>query len=81
MLENIDHKFIIAGVALVAWAVRVEAKVLYLEKDLLDYKIREKEEKKAFWDKIETVQKSIGQILETVIRMDEHIKHIQKTDK
>lgn len=81
MLENIDPKLLLAGIALIAWLVRVEAKTLYLEKDLAEYKVREREKEKLFWDKIETVQKSIGQVLETVIRMDEHIKHIQKTDK
>jgi hypothetical protein len=81
MLENLDPKIVVAGVALIAWAVRVEAKVLYMEKDLQDYKIREKEKDRVFWDKIESVQKSIGQVLESVIRMEEHIKYIQKTDK
>lgn len=81
MVENLDPKLLLAGIAFVAWLVRVEAKVLYLEKDLLDYKIREKEKEKLFWDKIETFQKSVGQVLESVIRMEENIKHIQKTDK
>jgi len=81
MLENLDPKIIIAGIALVAWAVRVEAKVIYLEKDLHDHKIREKEKDLVFWDKIETVQKSIGQVFESVIRMEEHIKFIRRTDK
>lgn len=78
MLENIDPKLIIAGIALIAWAVRVEAKVLYLEKELSEHKSREKEKDRVFWDKIESLQKSIGQVLETVIRMDEHVKHFQK---
>jgi len=78
MLENIDPKIIIAGIAVIAWAVRVEAKVLYLEKELSEHKSREKEKDRVFWDKIESLQKSIGQVLETVIRMDEHVKHIQK---
>ena len=78
MLSDIDPKLIIAGIALIAWAVRVEAKVLYLEKELSEHKSREKEKDRVFWDKIESLQKSIGQVLETVIRMDEHVKHIQK---
>jgi len=78
MLENIDPKLILALIAGIAWLVRVESKVLYLEKDLLEHKIREKEKDKIIWDKIESVQKSIGQVLESVIRMEEHIKIIQR---
>jgi len=81
MLENTDPKLILAAIAGVAWLVRVEAKVLYIEKDLNDYKIREKEKDLVFWDKIESVQKSISQVYESVIRMEEHIKYIQKSDK
>lgn len=81
MLDNTDPKLILAAVAAVAWFVRVEAKVLYIEKDLAEYKIRVEKKDLVFWDKIESVQKSISQVYESVIRMEEHIKYIQKSDK
>lgn len=78
MLENLDPRLICAAIAGIAWLVRAEAKILYIEKDLAEHKVREKEKDKVFWEKIESVQKSIGQVLETVIRMEEQVKHIQK---
>lgn len=57
---------IVLLIALVAWFVRLEAKVLNIEKEQTD----SKGEKAKMWEKIEYVQKSVTEIMLTLTRIE-----------
>ena len=55
-----------ATVGMVAWFARLEAKVLYRERDRRDRSSKDRE----MWNKIDSLQKSIGELLESVGRIE-----------
>lgn len=77
-------------ISFVAWFIRLESKVQYLEKDHVDhkeeveknnasYKIESHARDKAIWEKFEAIQKGMNQILQTLGniegRLDSRVDH------
>lgn len=56
--------------AVVVWFVRLESKVLYLEKDHQNHK----EDYKTLWSKIDMMQLNINEVRETLARIEERLK-------
>lgn len=56
--------------ATVVWFVRLESKVLYLEKDHENHK----QDFKILWTKIDNLQTNINEVREAVARIEEKLK-------
>lgn len=65
---------VVAGaVALVAWHVRLEAKVTYLTKSLEDVKGSIKEDQNKIWSKIDIMQSQLVAILQSTANIEGHL--------
>lgn len=78
MFENLDSKLILPIVGFIAWLVRLEAKVLYLERELKEYKEAAKEREKLLWEKFDKLQENLNTVLHTTTRIEENLKHLNK---
>lgn len=63
--------FAIAAIGVVIWNVRLEAKVLYLEKD---YDLN----KEAVWEKLKDLQTSMNLILQSNVRIETKLERLEK---
>lgn len=62
----------VIGLAFVAlvWFIRLEAKVLYLERDLDKAETAAKEKERVMWEKIDALQNSLNQLLQGIGRVE-----------
>ena len=78
MFDNLDSKLVLPIVGFIAWLVRLEAKVLYLEKELKEYKELAKERERLLWEKFDKLQENLNTVLQTTTRIEENLKHLNK---
>lgn len=50
----------------IVWCIRLESKVLYLEKDLENHKLAATDANKVIWSKWDTLQATLNQVLQAV---------------
>lgn len=69
------------------WFIRIEAKVLNLEKDLNDHKEQllkkfdeDKEKDKVMWTKIDSIQTSINIMIQSIVRVETKLDIKQHKD-
>ena len=69
------------------WFIRIEAKVLNLEKDLNDHKEQllkkfdeDKEKDKVMWTKIDSIQSSINIMIQSIVRVETKLDIQQHKD-
>lgn len=78
-MVTIDFAYKLVGVcaivvAVIAWLIRLEAKVMYLEKDHEAHKNINEKKDKSLWDKIDSLQVVIMSMKETLARIEERLK-------
>lgn len=59
----------------VAWLIRLESKVMYLDKDHREHKSAVKENEKLMWKEIKELQTDIKQVLLTLARIEESLRN------
>lgn len=84
--ENLVTIFTILIAGLI-WFIRLEAKVLNLEKDLDDHKeqllkkfAEDKEKDKVMWSKIDSIQSSINIMIQSIVRVETKLDIQQHKD-
>lgn len=50
----------------IVWLIRLESKVNYLEKDYEAYKVAAAEKDKVMWSKLDSLQSTMNQVLQTL---------------
>lgn len=65
-------------VALIGWFIRLEAKVLYLEKNHVEHKENSKEKENALWAKQDAMNLQMAVITQTLARIEENIKQLKE---
>ena len=81
-VEALTKIFVLGGlfVGFIGWFIRLEAKVMYLEKDHEKHKLLVKENEKKIWEKVEELQSDTKKVLLTLARIEESIKYINRKD-
>ena len=74
-LESIFSPAVIMLMGCGAWLIRLEAKVMYLEKDHELHKVLVKESELLMWKKIEELQKDTKQVLLSLARIEESLRN------
>lgn len=54
----------------IVWFIRLEAKVLYLERNLERSELVAKEKERVMWEKIDALQNSLNQLLQGIGRVE-----------
>lgn len=73
-LETILTPTVLLLMSGVAWLIRLEAKVMYLDKDHREHKSAVKDNEKLMWKKIEELQNDTKQVLMTLARIEESLR-------
>lgn len=75
---------IVGFVVVVAWAIRLEAKVYYTEKALNDHKaataVKDTESNRAIWEKFETLQTLMMTVSNNIARLEGVMQATKKND-
>ena len=74
-------EFILSVISLIAimigfvgWFIRLESKVMYLEKDHEESKINGNEKIESMWKKMDAVQATLNQVLQGIARLEGQMK-------
>lgn len=71
-----DNWFPVAGlIGLIAWFVRLESKILYLEKDHENQKHSNNKKDSAMWDKMNSIQSTMNDIQQSLARIEGRMEH------
>lgn len=57
---------LVGFMGMVAWLIRLEAKVLYSEKDIIKLEINHEKNVASLWEKLESIQTTLNQLLVSV---------------
>ena len=76
-IKNLIH-LIAPVVVTIIWLIRLEAKILYLEKDHITHKNDYKDQYSLMWAKIDFLSNNISMIMQSLARIEENIKNIRK---
>ncbi|QDP68080.1 MAG: hypothetical protein Unbinned5081contig1003_12 [Prokaryotic dsDNA virus sp.] len=74
-IQGQDLELIIMLIVGVAWLIRLESKVLFLEKQHDEHKETTKEKDAAMWAKIDSLSNNINLIMQSLVRIEESIKN------
>jgi len=72
---NIGWDFVIASVLAVIWLIRLEAKVLYMEKDNARYREESLNKEEKLWEKIDNMTEKMQNILTALAKLEGYISN------
>ncbi len=61
---------VLSVIFFIIWLVRLEAKLLYLEKEFAVSLTMDQQREKAIWNKFDTMQETLNQILQKLSRLE-----------
>jgi type IV secretory pathway component VirB8 len=75
-LENLSYLvgIVVVAITLIAWLIRLEAKVMYLERDFNDKKNLDVSKEQKIWEKMDEMRDMMTNILQSLARVEGKIE-------
>jgi hypothetical protein len=72
---NLGWDFVIGVVLVLIWLIRLEAKVLYMEKDTVKHREESMSKEEKLWDKIDNMNEKMQTVLTALAKLEGYMSN------